>query len=126
MTCFPYFPVPLDLIDSGHIAAASFAIASAMEQAVDTVDATRSVKMTTNEREILLMAAYLSPLWGYITGDAKKTSHRSLVFYVLRTSLRLSKTFSEQVCHMLLCAQMFMEVRTLSTLSRAPTAQFID
>ena len=61
----------------------------------------------------MLLAAFVSPFWGYVCNQSKQVIHRSVVFNVLCHSLRLPKSLAEGVSRLLLAAQEILKVNRL-------------
>lgn len=105
---FPYFPVPLWELSWTEIADASLAIMGVLETFLDSERAQELYLPL--QRKILLLGAFLSPLWGYRFTNPKKAALGTLIFYILRMSLRCDTIVTEGVVNLLTSAQELIRV----------------
>eukprot|EP00730_Choanoeca_flexa_P012513 TRINITY_DN4346_c0_g1_i1.p1 TRINITY_DN4346_c0_g1~~TRINITY_DN4346_c0_g1_i1.p1 ORF type:complete len:546 (+),score=121.99 TRINITY_DN4346_c0_g1_i1:179-1816(+) len=103
---FPYFPVPLYYLRHTEIAQAALAVVQAADSAIHA----QSEPISKEDQELILLAAFVSPFWGYVCNKSKQVIQRSVVFEVLCRSLRLKKNLAESVSRLLLSAQEILKV----------------
>ncbi|EGD77004.1 hypothetical protein PTSG_07347 [Salpingoeca rosetta] len=106
MVPFPYFPVPLRMIEPRLVMEASLEIANRANKSI----VAKAQDGDHHAVQTVLLSAFFSPLWGYICSQDKKVTHRSIVYHMLRRGICLSKASAEMICHMLFSAQQFAEV----------------
>lgn len=117
---FPFFPVPLNELQWTELAHASVQIMQAMLSFCER----QKHPYQPDERRLLLLAAFLSPLWGYDWSLDKNELRRGLPFYILRHSLKLTVTTGDHVMELLTAAAEIIALSRLwiQQLTAAPEA----